>query len=329
MSAASGDSTRPSAAPLPPPATLGTSGAERLARALRGPGLWLDVGAAVLHVQGRSAHLAAQLQAVYAEFPRVEQADWAEVHVRMDPPPGLRRWLRPQVQFVVDGRTPFEPFPADHALPMMEWGSNMLIGQRLNHLLLLHAGVVERDGCALVLPATPGSGKSTLAAALSLSGWRLLSDEFGALDPQALAFVPMLKPVALKNRSIDVIRALSSAARLGPEFAKTRKGTVAHLVASAEAVRRRHETARPGAVVLPRWVEGSATEFTPVPALTVFRSVAFNAFNYQTLGAAGFRAAVAMARQCRGWQLTYSRLDEALALLERAWPAMRAGEDPR
>ena len=227
--------------------------------ALTGRGLWLDYGAAILRLRSDSAALAAQLQAVYRNFAFVSDAPWADLHIQIERPRNMRRWLAPQVVFRCDGRQPFEPFPADSPLPLLEWGGNWLIGQRFNDLLLLHAGAVERDGLALVLPAMPGSGKSTLAAALSLSGWRLLSDEFGAYDPQSRAFRPMLKPIALKNESIDVIRRFSPQARLGPLFPKTRKGTVAHLAADADAVARRREPAVPGAVILPRWIQGSRT----------------------------------------------------------------------
>ena len=51
-------------------------------------------------------------------------------------------------------------------------------------------------------------------------------------------------------------------------------------------------------------------------------ALAFNAFNYATLGAAGFKAAVAVAGSCPTWQLIYSDLDDALARLAREWPAV-------
>jgi len=44
-------------------------------------------------------------------------------------------------------------------------------------LLWLHAGAVERDGGAVVLPAASGQGKSTLTTHLCGLGWRLLSDD--------------------------------------------------------------------------------------------------------------------------------------------------------
>lgn len=291
-----------------------------LGRALAGNGVWIDVGAATLRAQSDSGPLAAQLQTAYGQYPFIDHADWADLHVQIRRAPRLRRWFRPQVILSCDSQSPFEPFPADSPLPLFEWGCNWLIGRRLNDLLLMHAGAVEKNGLALLLPAMPGSGKSTLTAALSLRGWRLLSDEFGAFDPDLGIFRAVLKPIALKNQSIGVIRRFAPQAVFGPEFPKTRKGTVAHLAPQAAAVARRHESARPGAVVLPRWEAGSSTRWEPVPENMLFPALAFNAFNYSLLGAVGFRSVVRLVRQCPAWQLVYSDLDDALATIEAAWP---------
>jgi HprK-related kinase A len=299
---------------------LAEAGRTALRAALAHQGIWIDLGAVTVRTQSDCAAFAALLQAVYGPFPFVERSDWADVHVQLSRTHGLRRWIRPQVSLWCDGHQPFDRFPADSALPLYEWGCNWLIGRRLNDLLLLHAGAVEKDGLALVLPALPGSGKSTLTAALSLRGWRLLSDEFGAFDPATGVFRAILKPVSLKNQSIAVIRRFAADAMLGPSFLNTRKGTVAHLAPPSDAVLRRHEAARPGAVVLPRWVAGSATRLEPLAEHVAFPALAFNAFNYSLLGATGFRCAVQLVRQCPAWQLSYSDLDDALATLDALWP---------
>lgn len=302
-----------------PGKTLANIPRSDLSRALTGNGLWVDVGAAIVRVRSDSAAFAAQLQAVYGHYPYAPQADWADLHVQIRRPRHLRRWLRPQVEFQCDSQRPFEPFPADSPLPLFEWGCNWLIGRRLNNFLLLHAGAVEKGGFTLLLPATPGSGKSTLTAALSQRGWRLLSDEFGAFDPRSGTFSAVLKPTALKNQSIGVIRRFAPQAVLGPEFPNTRKGTVAHLAPQRDAVERRHEAARPGAVILPRWEAGSPTRLEPLSDNVVFAALAFNAFNYSLLGAIGFKAAVQLVRQCPAWRLVYSDLEEALGTIETAW----------
>jgi HprK-related kinase A len=305
-------------------ATLFASREVDIFAALRGPGLWFDYGAVMLRLNSDSRALAGQLQAAYRNFPFRTAGSWADLHVRIESQGGVRRWLAAQVVFSCDGRRPFDPFPADSPLPLLEWGGNWLIGQRLNNLLLLHAGAVERGGLALLLPALPGSGKSTLTAALSLSGWRLLSDEFGAYDPVAGVVHAMLKPIALKNQSITVIRGFSPHAPLGPEFPKTRKGTVAHLGAGANCVARRNEVAVPGAVILPKWVAGSPTRLEPVSPDRLFPSLAFNAFNYTTLGATGFDAAVRLTRRCLAWTLVYSDLADALRAIDAVWPQVTA-----
>lgn len=300
--------------------TLGSARRSELIRALASDGLRIDLGAAMVRVQSDSAEFAVQVQEVYRHFPFMPETGWADLHVRMRRPRGLRRWFRPQVRFQCDTRLPFEPFRADSPLPLFEWGCNALIGRRLNDLLLLHAGVVEREGLALILPALPGSGKSTLTAALSHRGWRLLSDEFGAFDPPSGAFRAVLKPIALKNRSIEVIRRFATKAAFGPEFPGTRKGTVAHLAPPQDAVAGRHIPAKPGAIVLPKWRAGSATRFEPLEENLVFPALAFNAFNYGLLGALGFQSVVGLVRQCPAWQLVYSDLDEALTSIEAVWP---------
>ena len=290
-----------------------------LSRQLAADGLRLDLGLVRLRIRSDEPSLAGQLSEVYGQFTPSHDTDWCDMHVSLLRATGLRRWLQPQVRFIADSRTEFDPFPADHALPLMEWGVNWLIGRRMNDVLLLHAGTLERNGRALVMPALPGSGKSTLSAALSLRGWRLLSDEFGAYDPQAGAFRAVLKPVALKNQSVDVIRHFHPQAELGPSFLKTRKGTVAHLAPSLDAVSRRHQTALPGMLVLPRWQAGSNTVLEPVPPQVAFTSMAFNAFNYAVLGADGFRAVMALVRGMPAWRLQYSDLEDATARLLELW----------
>lgn len=292
---------------------------KQLDRMLSTTGLWLDVGAVSIRVQSDSSTLSRQLQSVYGSYPVIDHAPWADLHVRIHESKGVRRWLKPQAMFYCDGLQAFDPFPAASPLPLFEWGCNWLIGRRLNDRLLLHAGAVERDGLALVLPAMPGSGKSTLTAALSQRGWRLLSDEFGAYDPVTGKFQAVLKPIALKNESIDVIRRFVSGAQIGPEFPETRKGTVAHLAPSSDAVMRRKEVASPGAIVLPRWEAGAGTRLVSLPESAVFPALAFNAFNYSLLGTDGFRSAVQLVRQCQAWQLVYSNLGDALRALDSVW----------
>ena len=295
---------------------------------LAGAGLSLDLGALTLRVRSNSPALGAQLQRCYAAFPCEAPGAWTDLSIQLRTVRPWRSWPRQQVQMFLEGKPAFNQFAADSPMPLFEWGCNSWIGQRANHLLLLHAGALERDGRALLLPALPGSGKSTLTAALAHRGWRLLSDEFGALDLQTRTFRAMLKPVALKNASIDVIRRFEPAAVFGPSFPNTHKGTVAHMAAPPGSVDRRHEAAVPGAFLFPKWQAGSPTVVTPMAAHDVFSAMAYNAFNYGVLGAESFDVAVDLARRCSGWRLVYSDLDDAVARLDTLWRGLPPAAAP-
>ncbi len=289
---------------------------------MAGRGVCVDIGVATMRIRSNVADLATALRAVYRNHAFDTSASFCDLHIDIARPAGTRGWLRPQALFRSDGIAPFEPFPAANALPLLEWGANWLIGQRFHHLLLLHAGALAKNGRALLMPATPGSGKSTLTAALSLRGWRLLSDEFGAWDPASSLFRAVLKPVALKNESIAVIRRFAPEAPIGPEFPNTRKGTVAHLAPDAAAIAQRHHGVRAGAFILPRWQAGSPLHLEPVAPHALFGTLAFNAFNYKLLGQTSFDAVVELVRQCPAWQMVYSDLDEAVAAIDALWPAV-------
>ncbi len=304
---------------------LGDLPVAEVERRLGREGLEVDLGLLRVQVRSDSPVFAAQFREVYGGFPASPGPGWVGLHVQMR---RRRRWTlgwREQIELWHDGRVLFEPFPAEAPLPLFEWGVNWLIARTRNDVVLLHAAVVERDGLAMVMPALPGSGKSTLGSALGLAGWRLLSDEFGALDPADGRLRSVLKPAALKNESIDVIRRFGGdRARLGPPFPGTRKGTVAHLLPQPAAVRRVAEPATPACVLLPRWQRGSPTVIEPLDPRLGFSQLAFNAFNYAVSGEAGFEALVDIAARCGAWQLVYGDLDDAVATLQRRWPELTA-----
>jgi HprK-related kinase A len=286
-----------------------------LARNLACDGLGIDFGAARARIYSDAPGLEDAVAAVYQPFPLESPSGFFDVTVRLRRGTGLRRYIRPQIELVFDGETLFEPYPADTHLPMLEWGINFLIAQRLGFHLLLHAGVVELGGKAIILPALPGTGKSTLTAALAMRGFRLLSDEFGVVRFSDGQLLPLLRPVALKNESIDVIARFAPRAAIGPRFPKTRKGTVAHLAPETDAVERRHEPAQPALIVFPRYDPQVELEIEPEMPSRAFGRLAVNSFNYEMLGPAAFDAVSRLVRSSRVYRLAYSDLDRATAAL--------------
>ncbi len=284
---------------------------------LAGAGLRLRTGPAVLSIRSQLQVVADGLGLHYAGHESPDESTFADFHVSVERPRTLRRWFKPQVVFGFDGTSPFTPLPGDQGFPMLEWGMNWCISSHLHRYLILHAAVVERNGRALILPAPPGSGKSTLCAGLVWRGWRLLSDELTLIDPITGTLAPVPRPVSLKNKSIDVIRAFAPQAQFGAVVRETIKGEVAHFRPPAEAVNRWRETALPAWVVLPRYVAGAPTRLTPLSRGQALMALVDNAFNYHVHGAAGFTALADLVDRSQAFNFSYSQLDEATALFER------------
>jgi hypothetical protein len=290
---------------------------DALGERLRTDGLALDFGAARARLLTDVPGLCASLRRVYAHFPVEPAGGLFAVTARVRHARGVRRFVRPQVEFEIDGRVPFEPFPAANHLPLLEWGLNWYLAERCNTYLLLHAGVVERGGAAVILPALPGSGKSTLTAALAADGFRLLSDEFGAVRLDNGRCVPMLRPISLKNESIGIISRLRPDAAMGPVFTGTRRGDVAHLGPDAESVAKRHVPVAARLVVFPRYEAGAAMALEPMSRARAFAKLAVNSFNYEVLGPAGFEAVGRVIAGADCYRLTYGDLAEAVPAIRK------------
>lgn len=275
-------------------------------------GIRLNLGSACAHVRSDIPSVAPTFRRLYGAFAPEPERRFSDVTVRLRRVRGLRRFLAPQIEFEVDGEVLFEPFPADTHMPLLEWGMNFLFAQRLNHRLLLHAGVVEKAGRAVVLPAMPGSGKSTLTAALALSGFRLLSDEFGVVSLEDGSLYPLLRPIALKNQSIDVIAAFAPSAVIGPQFPKTRKGTVAHLAPAMDSVAKCEVPAAPALVIFPHYEPAADLSLEPMPKSRAFAKLSLNSFNYEILGPDGFDAVGALIERSACYRLAYSDLGSAI-----------------
>jgi len=298
-----------------------------LRKHLAGQGVWLRTGPFSLRIQSRLPRVAEGLIELYGQFEvRDSNLAFADFHVEINSPSMLRRWFRPQVNFSFDGDLPFKPLPLDQAYPMLEWGLNWSISMHAHQYLIIHAGVVEKNGLAAILPAPPGSGKSTLTAGLVLSGWRLLSDELTLIDRKTGLIQPLPRPVSLKNESIPLIRDFSPDAFINRASHDTAKGTVAHMRPPKESVRRQHEPARPGWVIFPKWSADSSTTLTPRSKAQTFMFLAQNAFNYSQLGADGFRVGTRLIEQAECYDFQYSQLDQAVAAFDRLADAAQAAK---
>lgn len=284
---------------------------------ISGPGVSFGVGPFTVKLQSTLGHLADDIRLMYASYP-VSTQPFADFHVRLDRPFGLRRWLRPQVNFTQDTRTPFKPLPLEQSFAMLEWGLNWCISSQCHQYLIVHAAVVERGGLALIMPAPPGSGKSTLCAGLVARGWRLLTDELALVSlEQPGQVIALPRPVSLKNESIDVIRAFAPEQIIGPVARDTAKGTVAHMAAPLDSVSRAAESALSSLLIFPKYIPASSTKILPRQKAASFMELAEQSFNFNVLGELGFHALKQVLDSCDCYDLSYSELDDVIPALEQ------------
>lgn len=292
----------------------------QLRQRLRSRGVWLQTGLFTTRIQSSVELIAEGLHSMYADFNLRDGEDYADFHIRLGRPSGMRAWIRPQVNFSLDGGEPFNPLPLDQAYAMLEWCLNWCVTSNIHTYLILHAAVLERDGRALILPAPPGSGKSTLCAGLMLSGWRLLSDELTLVNLGDGNITALPRPVSLKNASIDVIAAFAPTARFTRRTYDTVKGTISHLRPTVASIARGHEPARPAWLIFPQWQADAPAALTMRSKARAFMKAANNAFNYSMLGATGFDALATLIDRCDCYDFRYARLEDAVALFNALEP---------
>jgi len=289
-------------------------------------GLAIEIGPYITRMHSTVASVAEGVQLLYADFPICEDGGFSDFHIAVKRPVSIRRWLSPQIDFYLDAMAPFKPLPLSQAFPMLEWGLNWCISNYDNQHLIIHAAVIEKDGFAAILPAPPGAGKSTLCAGLVNRGWRLLSDEMTLISRRDGCIVPLPRPANLKNASIDVMRQFAPNAVFGREAKDTSKGTVAHMRAPAESVRRISETAIPAWVVFPKYEANASARLVSSPAAEAFIFLAENSFNYNVLRREGFDLLGGVIDSSDCYHFTYSNLDEAVEIFDALKPSSRASE---
>jgi HprK-related kinase A len=283
---------------------------------LRGEGWLVRTGPFAYRIRSDVSAVIDGLGTLYGGYPAAAVDAFVDFEVDVSRPRGLRRFVRPQARFRFDGSQSFEPLPMAHGFALLEWAMNWCISTHVNHHLLIHSAVVERGGRAMVLPAPPGSGKSTLCAALVHRGWRLLSDELAVVPLAEEGLLPIVRPVSLKNRSIDIIAAFEPAARFSRPALGTSKGTVAHMQAPPAHVARMDEAAPPAWIVFPRWRAGAPAALTPRSKAETLVELARNSFNAPTLGLSGFDRLARLVDTCDCHDFEYGRLDDAIACFE-------------
>ena len=280
-------------------------------------GFAIQVGGFSVSVKSALKSVAEGIQLFYSQYPE-PKSKFSDFHISIQPPSGLRRWYRPQINFELDGVRPFKPMPMSQAFATFEWGFNYCISSYSHQYLIVHAAVVEKNGYAVIMPAQPGSGKSTLCAGLVSRGWRLLSDELTLIPVENRDYVvPITRPVNLKNASISVMKAFAPEQVFGPTVMDTAKGAVSHMRAPLESIRRIDDLARQRLIIFPRYQINSETVLQPRSKARSFMEIAQQSFNFNILARTGFDILKNTITSCDCYDFRYSKLDEAIVLFDK------------
>lgn len=291
----------------------------QLRERLRDRGLRIPCGPFNVSLRSKLPTLAAILYSVYGDFPVLGDNEYTDFEVDLKAPTFVRRFVRRQVSFSCDGRTPFKPLPLAQAFPMLEWGLNWVISSHAYGFLVIHAAVVERDGRALILAADPGSGKSTLCAALVHQGWRLLSDELTLVDLASGTILPIARPISLKNASINVVKNLGDDILLSPVCHDTAKGSISHMKPPPASVGALGIAAIPALMVFPKFSPDAALSSEIVGSAHAFLEIARHTFNLPVLAGDGFDAISRLVGQVRVSRISYASFDQVMPEIERLW----------
>src|SRR5215475_10469785 len=100
--------------------------------------LLLTTGDYVSRIHSGIHAIAVGVEAMYADYEVVDESGFADFHVELRGPRSLRRWIRGQVLFYCDGKSPFKPLPLAQAFPLLEWGLNWCVASHSHERIVIH-----------------------------------------------------------------------------------------------------------------------------------------------------------------------------------------------
>ena len=191
-------------------------------------------------------------------------------------------------------------------LDKLQSSLHLLVGEFARTRVFVHAGVVEWNGGAIILPGRTFTGKSRLTAALVRAGASYLSDEFAVLDHNGLVH-PFAKPLSIR-REHDHIGEPMTAEALGGIVASC--AIPATLVVSCRyihAAKWSHRKLSPGKAILELLNNTLAARRNPEFVLPILDLVASRCPTYRARRGEAEEAVARILRLCeRAQQRTRS-----------------------
>jgi HprK-related kinase A len=256
------------------------------------------------------------LKQIYGDILQPANSKTADYHVKILKSAGLRAFIKPQARFFSDQHEPFKPLSHDQSYAFLEWGMNYAVAANEMQHVIVHSAVLAKNDQAILFPAPPGSGKSTLTSFLAFNGWQLLSDEMSLILPNTSQVVPFVRPICLKNASIDLAKSWFPEANFSSIAPDTHKGDVIHLSPPANSWQLKNKPVEIVGVVFPNYNKDKDLEIYQLNKTQAFTQLAENSFNYGVIGDIGFQTLTKVIDKVDSFEIHYNDLKEVKAFLE-------------
>jgi hypothetical protein len=176
-----------------------------------------------------------------------------------------------------------------------------------------HAGGVEREGRACVMPADPESGKTTLTTGLVHAGYSYLTDEAVSFDWDTGEIEPFPKPLSIDPGSQYLFPELAPPPPPGAGGDPDGQWNVPPSSIRSDAVGGR---CRAAYVVFPKYDGDAATRLEPVTRAEALVELAKNTFRFREHPRRALDTLSGVIREVDCYRLTVGHLDDACRVID-------------
>lgn len=287
-----------------------------LRQALKKGSFTLYLGPFAHLIQGASDPLLDYLQDTYRDaLIELEPSDVTDIHLNLDAPSLLRRFIRRQITPDPGFEVPAAPLPLSMAPLAFEMGLNLSVALKCCRFVTIHAGVVANEDGAIVMSGASGAGKSTLTAALMAQGYRLFSDEFALVSISDRLLHPYPRPISMKQETIPVIKELAGENHISPVISGTPKGNIAYRRARSDDIAAAQIPAKAQMILFPSFRSSATSEVRPLNTAEAIMNLIPASTNYTLLGEPAFQAMLELVEGVPAYEIRYGSLQQSLEIV--------------
>jgi hypothetical protein len=210
----------------------------------------------------------------------------------------------------------YENLKKEYVIPVLKRLMMVEAVQSPGCTLAVHAGVVHRNGRAIILPAPSGSGKTTLVAGLISAGFGYLSDEI-ALISADLQVQPLPMNLCIKQNAWNLISELYPCLARASTHRRMHDGNfVRYLKAPRSSLLRGDESVPLTRIVFPRYVPECRANIRQLEPHTGIEMLLAESVLPRHLDGQTFNRLFEKLQRCSYYMMKSPSLSESIGLIE-------------